>query len=24
MTPEGAKDMAHLLPWAFGPDNLDK
>ncbi|CAB4673640.1 unannotated protein [freshwater metagenome] len=24
MTPEGAKDMSHLLPWAFGPDNLDK
>ena len=24
MTPEGAKAMAHLLPWAFGPDNLDK
>ena len=24
MTPEGDKDMAHLLPWAFGPDNLDK
>ena len=24
MTPGGAKDMAHLLPWAFGPDNLDK
>ena len=24
MTPEGAKDMANLLPWAFGPDNLDK
>ena len=24
MTPEGAKDMAPLLPWAFGPDNLDK
>ena len=24
MTPECAKDIAHLLPWAFGPDNLDK
>ena len=24
MTPDGAKDMSHLLPWAFGPDNLDK
>jgi cytidine deaminase len=24
MTPEGAKDMSHLLPWAFGPDNLDQ
>ena len=24
MTPEGAKNMAYLLPWAFGPDDLDK
>ena len=22
MTPEGAKKMSEMLPWAFGPDNL--
>lgn len=22
MTPEGAQSMSHLLPWAFGPDDL--
>lgn len=22
MTPDGAKKMSEMLPWAFGPDNL--
>ena len=24
MTPDGAKPMSHMLPWAFGPEDLNK
>lgn len=24
MTPDGPKPMSHLLPWAFGPEDLNK
>ncbi len=24
MTPEGPKPMSHMLPWAFGPEDLNK
>ena len=24
MTPDGAKPMSHMLPWAFGPEDLHK
>ena len=24
MTPDGPKSMSHMLPWAFGPEDLNK